>query len=85
MMKNDKNIKADKITGKMMSTFLTVIGRKAVRGFIHFIGALASISFNWTYGIMFVVMFVILMKFFLSIANGTHEDDDDDGYYCPYS
>ena len=85
MMENDKHNKTDKIIGWVMSVFLSVIGSVAVCGFIHFIGALASISFNWTYGIMFVVMFIILMKFFLSITNGTHEDDEDDDYYCPYS
>lgn len=85
-MGNDKHNKADKIIGWFMSVFLSVIGSVTVCGFIYFIGALASISFNWTYGIMFVVMFIILMKFFLSIANGAHEDDeDDDGYYYPYS
>ena len=82
-MGNDKHNKTDKVIGLVMSVFLSVIGSAAVCGFIHFIGALASISFNWTYGIMFVVMFIILMKFFLSIANGTHEDDDE--FYCPYS
>ena len=84
-MENDNTSKADKIIGWMMSVFLSVIGSVAVCGFIHFIGVLASISFNWTYGIMFVVMFIVLMRFFLSIANGTHEDDEDDDYYCPYS
>ena len=84
-MENDKHNKADKIIGWVMSVFLSVIGSVAVCGFIHFIGVLASISWNWTYGIMFVVMFIVLMKFFLSIANGTHEDGEDDDYYCPYS
>ena len=85
MMENDNNSKADKIIGWMMSVFLSVIGSVAVCGFIHFIGVLASIAFNWTYGIIFLIMFIILMKFFLSIVNGTHEDDEDDDYYCPYS
>ena len=84
-MKNDNNSKTDKIIGWVMSVFLSVIGSVAVCGFIHFIGVLASISFNWTYGIIFLIMFIILMKFFLSIANGTHEDGEDDDYYCPYS
>ena len=85
MMENDKHNKTGKIIGWVMSVFLSVIGSAAVCGFIHFIGALASISFNWTYGIIFLIIFIVLMKFFLSIANGTHEDDEDDDYYCPYS
>ena len=84
-MENDKNNKTDKIIGCVMSVFLSVIGSTAICGFVHFIGALASISWNWTYGIIFVVMFIIFMRFFLRMANGTVEDDDDDDYYCPYS
>ena len=85
MMENDKNNKTDKIIGWFMSVFLSVIGSAAVCGFIHFIGALASIIGNYVYGIIFLIIFIVLMKFFLSIANGTHEDDEDDDYYCPYS
>ena len=84
-MENDKHNKADKIIGWVMSVFLSVIGSVAVCGFIHFLVVLASLAWSWTCGIIFVVMFIILMKFFLSIANGTHEDGEDDDYYCPYS
>ena len=83
MMKND-NDKTDKIIGWLLWIFLSVVGSTAICGFILFLGALASITWNWTYGIIFVVMFIILMRYFLRIANGTVEDDDDD-YYCPYS
>ena len=85
MMENDKNDKTDKIIGWVMSVFLSVVGSAAVCGFIHFLGALASISFNWTYGIIFLIIFIVLMRFFLQIVNGTHEDDEDDEFYCPYS
>ena len=84
MMKND-NDKTDKIIGWLLWIFLSVVGSTAICGFILFLGALASITWNWTYGIIFVVMFIILMRYFLRIANGTVDDDDDDGYYCPYS
>ena len=84
-MENDKHNKADKIIGWVMSVFLSVIGSAAICGFTHFIGALAAIIGNYVYGIIFLIMFVILMRFFLSIANGTHEDGEDDDYYCPYS
>ena len=84
-MENDKNNKTDKLIGWFMSVFLSVIGSAAICGFIHFLSALASIVGNYVYGIIFVIMFIILMKFFLSIVNGTHEDDEDDEFYCPYS
>ena len=84
-MENDKNNKTDKIIGWLLCVFLSAVGSTAICGFVHFLGALASIAFNWTYGIIFLIMFIILMKFFLQIANGTHEDDEDDRYYCPYS
>ena len=73
MMENDKHNKTGKIIGWVMSVFLSVIGSTAICGFVHFIGALASISWNWTYGIIFLIMFIILMRFFLRIANGTDE------------
>ena len=76
-MENDKNNKTDKIIGWLMSVFLSVIGSTAVCGFIHFLVVLASVALTWTYGIIFVVMFIILMRFFLRIANGTVEDDDN--------
>ena len=84
-MENDKNDKTDKIIGWLLWIFLSVVGSTAICGFILFLGALASITWNWTYGIIFVVMFIILMRYFLRIANGTVEDDDDGGYYCPCS
>ena len=77
-MENDKHNKADKIIGWVMSVFLSVIGSVAVCGFIHFIGALASISWNWTYGIIFLIMFIVLMRFFLRLANWIVEDDEVD-------
>lgn len=77
-MESDKNCKVDKIIGWLLCVFLSAVGSTAVCGFIHFLGALASIAFNWTYGIIFVVMFIIFMRFFLKIANGTVEDDEVD-------
>lgn len=78
MMESDKNSKVDKIIGWLLCVFLSAVGSTAICGFVHFLGTLASISFNWTYGIIFVVMFIIFMRFFLRIANGTVEDDDVD-------
>ena len=75
-MENDKNNKTDKIIGCVMSAFLSVIGSTAVCGFIHFLVVLASLAWSWTCGIIFVVMFIILLRFFLKIANGTVEDDE---------
>lgn len=75
-MGNNKHNKVDKIIGWLLCVFLSVVGSTAVCGFVHFLGALASIAFNWTYGIIFVVMFIIFMRFFLQIANGTVEDDE---------
>ena len=75
-MGNNKHNKVDKIIGWLLCVFLSAVGSTAICGFVHFLGALASIAFNWTYGIIFVVMFIILMRFFLQIANGTVEDDD---------
>ena len=72
-MGNDKHNKADKIIGWVMSAFLSVIGSTAVCGFIHFLVVLASLAWSWTCGIIFVVMFIILMRFFLRIVNGTDE------------
>ena len=75
-MGNDKHNKVDKIIGLVMSAFLSVIGSTAVCGFIHFLVVLASLAWSWTCGIIFVVMFIILLRFFLKIANGTVEDDE---------
>lgn len=77
-MESDKNCKVDKIIGWLLCVFLSAVGSTAICGFVHFLGTLASIAFNWTYGIIFVVMFIIFMRFFLKIANGTVEDDDVD-------
>ena len=77
-MESDKNSKVDKIIGWLLCVFLSVVGSTAICGFILFLGALASITWNWTYAIIFVVMFIIFMRFFLRIANGTVEDDEDD-------
>lgn len=77
-MESDKHSKVDKIIGWLLCVFLSAVGSTAVCGFVHFLGALASIAFNYTYGIIFVVIFIILMRFFLKIANGTVEDDDVD-------
>ena len=75
-MESDKNSKTDKIIGWFMSVVLSVIGSAAVCGFIHFLAALASIIGNYVYGIIFLIIFIVLMRFFLQIVNGTHEDDD---------
>ena len=85
MMENDKNDKTDKIIGWVMSVFLSVLGSAAICGFIHFLGTLASIVGNYVYGIIFLIIFIVLMRFFLQIVNGTVEDDEDDEFYCPYS
>ena len=77
-MENDNHNKTGKIIGWVISVFLSVIGSTAICGFVHFIGALASISWNWTYGIIFVVMFIIFMRFFLRLANWIVEDDEVD-------
>ena len=77
-MENDKNDRTDKIIGWMMSVFLSVIGSTAVCGIVYLFVMLASAVGNYTYGVIFVVMFIILMRFFLRIANGTVEDDKDD-------
>ena len=84
-MENDNNSKTDKIIGWFMSAFLSVIGSAAVCGIVYLFVMLASAVGNYTYGIIFVGIFIILMRFFLRIANGTVEDDEDDEFYCPYS
>ena len=77
MMKND-NDKTDKIIGWFMSAFLSVIGSAAVCGIVYLFGMLASIVGEYTYGIIFVVMFIIFMRFFLRLANWIVEDDEVD-------
>ena len=84
-MESDKNSKVDKIIGWLLCVFLSVVGSTAICGIVYLFVMLASAVGNYTYGIIFLIMFIILMKFFLSIANGTHEDGEDDDYYCPYS
>lgn len=76
-MENDNN-KADKIIGWIMSLFLSVLGSTAVCGIVYLFVMLALMVGKCIYGIIFVVMFIILMRFFLQIANGTHENDEDD-------
>ena len=78
MMENDDNSKTDKIIGWVASVFLSVIGSTTVCGIVYLFGMLASIVGGYTYGIIFVAMFIIFMRFFLRIANGTVEDDEDD-------
>ena len=85
MMENDDNSKTDKIIGWVASVFLSVIGSTTVCGIVYLFGMLASIVGGYTYGIIFVVIFIIFMRFFLWIANGTVEDDEGDEFYCPYS
>ena len=80
MMKNDKNDKTDKIIGWLLWIFLSVVGSTAVCGIVYLFVMLASAVGNYTYGIIFVVMFIILMRYFLRIANGTVEDDEVDEY-----
>ena len=79
MMKND-NDKTDKIIGWLLWIFLSVVGSTAVCGIVYLFVMLASAVGNYTYGIIFVVMFIILMRYFLRIANGTVEDDEVDEY-----
>lgn len=74
-MKNDKHSKADKIIGWIMSLFLSVLGSTAVCGIVYLFVMLALIFGKCIYGIIFVVMFIILMRYFLRIANGTYEDE----------
>ena len=78
MMENDDNSKTDKIIGWVASVFLSVIGSTTVCGIVYLFGMLASIVGGYTYCIIFVAMFIIFMRFFLRIANGTVEDDEDD-------
>ena len=77
-MENDKNNKTDKIIGWVMSVFLSVVGSTAVCGIVYLFGMLASIVGEYTYGIIFVVMFIIFMRFFLRLANWIVEDDEVD-------
>ena len=78
MMENDKHNKTGKIIGWVMSVFLSVIGSTAVCGIVYLFGMLASIVGGYTYGIIFVVMFIVFMRFFLRLANWIVEDDEVD-------
>ena len=75
-MESDKNSKVDKIIGWLLCVFLSVVGSTAICGIVYLFVMLASIVGEYTYGIIFVVMFIIFMLFFLKITNGTVEDDE---------
>ena len=77
-MGNDKHNKTDKIIGWVVSVFFSVIGSTAFCGIVYLFGMLASIVGEYTYGIIFVAMFIIFMRFFLRIANWIVEDDEVD-------
>ena len=78
MMENDDNSKTDKIIGWVASVFLSVIGSTTVCGIVYLFGMLASIVGGYTYGIIFVVMFIVFMRFFLRLAYWIVEDDEVD-------
>ena len=78
MMENDDNSKTDKIIGWVASVFLSVIGSTTVCGIVYLFMMLASIVGGYTYGIIFVVMFIVFMRFFLRITNWIVEDDEVD-------
>ena len=77
-MENDNNNKTDKIIGWMVSVFLSVLGSTAFCGIVYLFLMLASIVGEYIYGIIFVVMFIVFMRFFLRIANWIVEDDEVD-------
>ena len=77
-MESDKNSKVDKIIGWLLCVFLSVVGSTAICGIVYLFVMLASIVGEYTYGIIFVVMFIIFMRFFLRIANWIVEDDEVD-------
>ena len=77
-MKENDNNKTDKIIGWVASVFLSVIGSTTVCGIVYLFLMLASIVGEYTYGIIFVVMFIIFMRFFLRLANWIVEDDEVD-------
>ena len=74
-MENDNNSKTDKIISLVASVFLSVIGSTAFCGIVYLFVMFASIVGEYTYGIIFVVMFIVFMRFFLRIANWIVEDD----------
>ena len=73
-MESDKNSKVDKIIGWLLCVFLSAVGSTAVCGIVYLFAMLASAVGNYTYGIIFVVLFIIFMRFFLKIANGTVDE-----------
>ena len=75
-MENDSNSKTDKIIGWVASVFLSVIGSTAFCGIVYLFVMFASIVGEYTYGIIFVVMFIIFMRFFLRLAYWIDEDDE---------
>ena len=77
-MENNNNSKTDKIIGWVVSVFFSVIGSTIFCGIVYLFRMLASIVGEYTYGIIFVVMFIIFMRFFLRIANWIDEDDEVD-------
>ena len=77
-MENDKHNKMDKIIGWLLCVFLSVVGSTAVCGIVYLFMMLALIVGEYTYGIIFVVMFIVFMRFFLRIANWIVEDDEVD-------
>ena len=78
MMENDNNSKTDKIISLVASVFLSVIGSTAFCGIVYLFVMFASIVGEYTYGIIFVVMFIIFMRFFLRLAYWIVEDDEVD-------
>ena len=79
-MESDKNSKVDKIIGWLLCVFLSVVGSTAFCGIVYLFVMFASIVGEYTYGIIFVVMFIVFMRFFLRIANWIVEDDEVDEY-----
>ena len=77
-MGNDKNDKTDKIIGWLLWIFLSVVGSTAICGIVYLFVMLASAVGNYTYGIIFLIMFIVLMRFFLRLANWIVEDDEVD-------
>ena len=77
-MGNDKHNKTDKIIGWVVSVFFSVIGSTIFCGIVYLFLMLVSIVGEYTYGIIFVVMFIIFMRFFLRLAYWIVEDDEVD-------
>ena len=75
-MENDSNSKTDKIIGWVVSVFFSVLGSTVFCGIVYLFLMLASIVGEYTYGIIFVVMFIVFMRFFLRLAYWIVEDDE---------